>query len=90
MVYIGIIGILAGIIFATPIIYYFYTTPIRLSGDLAKTMADFGVEPLLRVAFRSDIFITHSLLILAIVILAIIYPVQKILYLNVVAALHSK
>jgi putative ABC transport system permease protein len=90
MVYIGITGILFGIIAATPIIYYFYTHPVRLSGDMAKTMVDYGMEPLLTVAFQSDIYITHSLLILIIVLLAIIYPVQKILHLNVVNALHSK
>jgi ABC-type lipoprotein release transport system permease subunit len=90
MVYIGIIGILAGIATATPIIYYFYTHPIRLSGDLAKMMVGFGMEPLLTIAFQSDIYVTHSLLILAIVILAIIYPVQKIMQLKVVDALHSK
>ena len=90
MIYIGITGILGGIILATPIIYYFYLYPIRLSGDLARTMADFGVEPLLRIAFQSDIYITHSLLILAIVLLAIIYPVQKIMQFKVVEALHSK
>ncbi len=90
MIYIGITGILIGMIAATPIIYYFYSNPVRLSGDMAKTMEDFGMEPLLTVAFNSDIYITHSLLILLIVVFAIIYPVQKVMKLNVVNALRSK
>src|ERR1035437_9940768 len=43
MVYIGIAGILIGIVAATPIIYYFYTNPIKLGGDMGKTMMDFGM-----------------------------------------------
>ncbi|NTW33922.1 MAG: ABC transporter permease [Bacteroidetes bacterium] len=90
MVYIGITGILFGMIAATPIIYYFYTNPLRLSGDMAKTMEDFGMEPILSVAFQPDIYFTHSLLILLIVLFAIIYPIRKIMKLNVVSALRSK
>jgi ABC-type antimicrobial peptide transport system permease subunit len=90
MIYMGILGIIFGMLLATPLIYAFYIHPIRLSGDMAKTMADFGMEPILTVAFRSDIFIAHGLLILIIVLLAIIYPVQRILKLDVVNALHIK
>jgi putative ABC transport system permease protein len=90
MIYIGILGIILGILAATPLIFAFHIHPIRLSGNLAKTMIDFGMEPVLNVAFRKDIYLAHSILILIIVLIAIIYPVQRILKLNVVNALHSK
>jgi putative ABC transport system permease protein len=90
MIYIGFIGIVFGVLAGTPLIYSFHIYPFRLSGDMAKTMADFGLEPILTIAFQSDIFIMHSLLILIIVLFAIIYPVQRILKLDVVNALHSK
>lgn len=90
MIYIGLVGIMMGVVAATPIIYYYYTHPIRLTGDIAKIFEDFGIEPILNINFSLDIYITHSLLILMIVLLAIIYPVSKVMKLNIVNALRSK
>jgi ABC-type lipoprotein release transport system permease subunit len=90
MIYIGILGILMGMAFATPILYYYNTYPIRLTGNLAKTMIDFGAEPIMRLAFQSDIYIAHSIVVMVIVGLSIIYPMRKVLKLNIIKALHSR
>lgn len=75
---------------ATPVIWYYHLNPVKLTGDMGRTMIDFGMEPLLNVAFQGDIYINHSLLILLIVALAIIYPVQKVMKLDIVNALRSR
>lgn len=90
MIYIGIIGIIIGMIAATPILYYFHINPIRLSGTMAKTMADYGIAPVMPVSLRPDIYMTHSMIVLILVVLAIIYPIRKILKLNIINALRSK
>ena len=90
MIYIGILGVVIGMVAATPIIYYFHTNPVRLSGNMAKTMLDYGIDPVLSVSFRPDIYIAHSVIVMIIVILAIIYPIKKVINLNIIAALRSK
>jgi ABC-type lipoprotein release transport system permease subunit len=90
MIYIGIIGIIIGMVAATPIIYYFHSNPIRLSGPMAKTMVDFGIDPVLSISFRSDIYIAHSMIVMIIVLFAIIYPIRKVIKLNIINALRSK
>jgi len=90
MIYIGIIGIIIGMVAATPIIYYFHSNPIHLSGPMAKTMVDFGIDPVLSISFRSDIYIAHSMIVMIIVLFAIIYPIRKVIKLNIINALRSK
>ncbi|MDZ7606522.1 MAG: hypothetical protein U5K79_13250 [Cyclobacteriaceae bacterium] len=42
---IGLIGVLAGFVVSIPMIIMFIYNPIRLSGNMAKTMEQFGLEP---------------------------------------------
>ena len=90
MIYVGIIGILAGVVAAFPIVYYYFIHPIRLTGNMAKTFETYGIEPVVRIAFQSNIFVAHSITVLLIVFFAIIYPMRKIIKLNIVNALRSK
>jgi len=90
MIYVGIIGILAGVVAAIPIIYYYFIHPIRLTGNMAKTFETYGIEPVVRIAFQSNIFVAHSVTVLLIVFFAILYPMRKIIKLNIGNALRSK
>ena len=90
MIYVGIIGIIMGMAAVTPILLYYNTHPIKLSGSMAKTMIDYGIDPVMQLAFRSDIYIAHSIIVMVIVILSIIYPLRKVMKLDIIKALHSK
>lgn len=90
MIYIGILGIITGLSAATPILLYFNFHPIRLSGSMAKTMTDYGIEPVMKIALSPDIYIAHSIIVMVLVVFSIIYPVRNVMKLNIVKALHSK
>ncbi|MEZ5000258.1 MAG: FtsX-like permease family protein [Bacteroidales bacterium] len=83
MVYIGIIGIAAGIAVALPSIIYGFYHPIRLSGEIAKMMEDYGFEPVMAFKWIDTYFLWQSLVVGVIVLLSVIYPVRNILKLEI-------
>jgi len=78
----SLMGAILAIAVTLPITYYFNVHPIPLTGELATTMVQFGIEPLLPLATNPSIFIDQVMTILFISLLAVIYPVRKILKLN--------
>jgi len=89
MIFLGIIGIFAGTVGAVPIILFYHINPIKLSGEYAKTMLDFGIEPLMPAAWQLDYFLNQSIVIFFIMIIAIIYPIISISKINVTKALRA-
>lgn len=89
MFYIGLIGILSGIIAALPSIYYGYYHPIRFSGEMAKIYEDYGMEPVMTFMPFDSYFLWQSVVVSVIVITAIIYPVRKIYKMEVVSSLKA-
>lgn len=84
----NILGILTGIILSIPLVYYYKVNPMRLEGDMAESMEQFGIEPILPTLIDVDIFMNNSLIILAITIIAAIYPLFTILKMNVIKSLR--
>ena len=78
----SLIGAMLAIVVTLPVTYYFNANPIPLTGELATTMVQFGIEPLLPLATDPSIFINQVITILVISLLVIIYPVRKILKLD--------
>ena len=78
----SLIGTMLAIAVTLPITLYFNANPIPLTGELATTMVQFGIEPLLPLAVEPSIFTDQVITILFISLLAVIYPVRKILKLN--------
>ena len=89
MFYIGIIGILMGIAVALPAIIYGYYHPIRLSGEMARMMEDYGFEPVMAFQWIDNYFIWQSVVVAIIVLLSVIYPLRKILRLKEINALRA-
>ncbi len=89
MIFLGIIGIFAGTVGAVPIILFYHINPIKLSGEYAKTMLNFGIEPLMPAAWQLDYFLNQSIVIFFIMIIAIVYPIISISKINVTKALRA-
>ncbi len=89
MVYIGLMGILAGVALAIPFILYGQHNPIVFKGEMALMFEDFGFEPLL--AFKSiDRYFLWQMLVVGLIVLAsLTYPVSRIFRLKVVNALRA-
>jgi len=86
---IGLVAILAALISSYPLLLYLYYNPIPLTGELAKGMETFGVEPIIPFAITADIFINQSLAVILISIVAVLYPLLTILRFNILKAMRS-
>lgn len=89
MLYIGMMGVLSGAAAALPVIFYGYYNPIRFSGEIAKMYEDYGMEPVMPMLLPDFYFLWQSLVIAIIVLIAIIYPVRKIMSMKVVTSLKA-
>ena len=89
MIYIGLMGILSGIAVALPAIIIGYYHPIRFAGEMAKMYEDYGLEPIMPFMPVNWYFLWQSIIVAVIVLIAIIYPVNKILRLDTANSLKA-
>jgi len=89
MLLIGFLGILSGALVATVLILYGVEHPIIFKGEMAKMFEEYGMEP--KMAFWSidSYYISQILIVVAMVLIAIGYPIKKIFGMNVVNALRA-
>ena len=83
------VGIAVGIILTIPIVYYYNVNPIRLTGEMAESMVQFGIEPVLPTMLSFSIFFNNTMIILIITGIAAIYPLMSILKMNVIKSLRN-
>jgi len=88
-IYIALIGVLAGIALATPLMYYFYLYPIRLTGEAAKAMIDMNVEPVMPFSMDLAIYYNQAIVILVLTSIAVLYPLIVIQRFNVLKAIRG-
>ncbi len=85
--FLGILGILMGCIFTTPILYFFYIYPIQIQGESAEMMLKMGYEPILPFALKFDIFWKQGVAVFLMTLLCWLYPLMTIKSLTVIKAL---
>lgn len=89
MLYIGLLGILSGVAISVPVIIYGYHNPIHFSARLAKIFEDYGFEPVMAFKWIDNYFLSQSLVVAVIVMIAVIYPVINIWKMKEVNALKA-
>jgi ABC-type lipoprotein release transport system permease subunit len=89
MFFIGLLGILAGVAVALPSIIYGFYHPLRFSGNSAKMWEDYGFEPVMAFQWIDKYFLWQSVVVGIIVLIAVLYPVRKIMKLKEVNALKA-
>ncbi len=82
------LGIIIGIALSIPLVVYYHYYPIEMSGEMAKSIEKFGMEPVLPTIISFKIVINQALTVLIITIVAAAYPLWSILKLNVIRALR--
>jgi ABC-type lipoprotein release transport system permease subunit len=87
--FIGIIGIVSGLLVSYPIFYYFYKNPIIVTGKMAETYESMGFEPKIAFSISPEIFITPALIVMAIFMVVSLYQVYYIAKFNLVKSLKS-
>ncbi len=84
--FISFIGVLAGAAIGFLIVYRFYRNPIQLGEDAGEAMIDFGLEPYMSFSIAPDIFIYQGITIFIIALIVGLYPVKKVLRLDMIHA----
>jgi ABC-type lipoprotein release transport system permease subunit len=89
MLLVGAIGILAGALVATALILYGVEHPLVFKGEVALMFEDYGFEPMLAFWGMDTYYIWQTVIVGLMVLLAMTYPMRKILGLKVVNALRA-
>lgn len=83
---VAFIGILIGLIIASPILYYLHYNPIPMTGDMAKMYLEFNIPPILPFSIKSHIFLSQTAIVLVLSLLSALYPVIYLSRFNVLKA----
>lgn len=89
MLYIGFMGILTGTLAALPVIFYGYLHPIRFTGEMGRMYEDYGLEPVMPFLPPDWYVVWQIVVVMAIVFIALVYPVRKIMRINIVNSLKA-
>jgi len=89
MLYMGVIGVFSGFIIVTPVLLYFIHNPIRYTGEMAKMIEDFGFEAIMTLSIKSEIFITHGIIVFVLFIISSMYTRRQIKTLDVIKSIRS-
>lgn len=86
---ISLVGIAVGMLGATPVVWYFHSHPIRLTGEAATMMVQFGIEPVMPFLFDPSMYAAHAGIVLAATLVCALFPLWVIGRLRVASALRS-
>jgi len=87
LMFICLLGLIAGLLISIPVISYYHYHPITFSGQMAEAYKAFGMEPVLSIAWRTDYIFNQLINVTIIANIALIYPIYSIFRLNLTQAL---
>jgi len=87
---VSLMGAVTGMIGAFPLILYYSSNPIQVSGDLAKAYLAWGLEPIVPIMFEPNVFISQTSVVLCIALVTSLYPLLVIRKIHPVAALQGR
>lgn len=89
MLFITIIGTLAGMAASVPFMFYFNRNPIHFSGNAADAIREYGMEPFIRFSTDPAIFLTQGTIVLVITLVICLYPLWYANKLQPVSAMRN-
>lgn len=89
MIIMGMIAIIGGMALSIPVVYLGYINPIRLTGKMAESIIQYGMEPIMPMAWEAGYFINQTLVAMLIILAAVILPIWNVTRLRVTKALRS-
>ena len=85
----GLVGIISGFLVALPIIFYYSTRPIHITGDASKAFESFGFDPVFAFSTQSHFMISQIIVVFVIVLIAFIYPLIRVFKLDPVKSMRN-
>lgn len=86
----SLLGVVAGLVLVLPVVFHYHHHPLVIPGERGETLSNFGFEPVIPMSTDWNIFFTHAMIIFTIALIAAIYPVIKVYFLNPVNAMRAK
>lgn len=82
--FLSFIGVIVGLVITLPIVSYLHLYPIKLSGEMAQMMDDYGFDAVMPASLSPEIFYSQAIVIFIIALLIGLYPVYKVFKLKVI------
>lgn len=76
--FMGLIGVISGILVSIPIIIFMIHNPVPITGDAAIAMKDMGIEPVMMFTAAPKVFLNQLITVLAITFLISFYPLISV------------
>ncbi len=89
MFFIGILGVMAGIVMSLPVLYFGHNNPIRLQGEMAQMIEDMGFEAVIPLSWVDTYVLWQGIVVTLMVVLSCLYPLRKIYQMKSVDALRT-
>lgn len=88
-VLIGILGVMVGFVGSIPVVAYFASHPIQLTGQAADMITQMGFEPIMPFSTDASVFVSQAAVVLIFCVCISVYPVYRISRLKLMDALHK-
>jgi len=86
---ISMLGVIAGIVLGSPLMYWFYKNPIQFTGEVAEAFYDYGIKPQIHFAISPEIYLNQSITIFIIALVIGMYPAHKAFTINMVRSART-
>lgn len=87
--FIGVIGVLSGLLVSYPIFYYLHKNPIIVTGEMAETYESMGFEAKIAFSVNPEIFYNPAITIMIIFMIVSLYQIYYVAKLDIVKSLKS-
>jgi ABC-type lipoprotein release transport system permease subunit len=88
-IWVGILGVAAGLVIGYPLITQLAVHPFHLTGTMAKTMVDMGFEPVLAISNVGYVFLNPAVTVFILSLLVSILPAIIVYRMKIVNALRA-
>jgi putative ABC transport system permease protein len=85
---IALLGIVSAVIVSIPFIWYLHLNPLTFSGDIAHMFAEYGMEPIMPVAFEPGYLLGQTGVVLILTLIAVAWPIMSIFKLDVTKSIR--
>ncbi|MGM0626227.1 MAG: ABC transporter permease [Bacteroidota bacterium] len=82
------LGIVSAVIVSIPFIWYLHLNPLTFSGEIAHMFAEYGMEPIMPVAFEPAYFLGQTGVVLILTLIAVAWPLLSIFKLDVTKSIR--
>jgi putative ABC transport system permease protein len=89
MLFIGFLGLAAGVIASLPIVFYGHTHPLKFTGEMGRMYSDYGFDPVMPTMLPDTYYLSQVIVVTLILIVAISFCTRKIFRINVINALRA-